>query len=120
MSEELKIDDIAEVVKSHVEDKADKAEMEAIKSAVDAIEVPSVEGFAKEETVAETAEKVKSLEAALEELDAVVKSAPALITKENPVMETWKWDSEGFNAKSNIDLKEMITKHQTHLSLIHI
>ena len=113
MSEELKIDDIAEVVKSHVEDKADKAEMEAIKTAVEAIEVPSVEGFVKEEALAESAEKIKSLEAAIDELDAVVKSAPALITKENPVMETWKWDSEGFNAKSTIDLGEMITKQYT-------
>ena len=110
MSEELKIDDIAEVVKSHVEDKADKAEMEAIKTAVEAIEVPSVEGFAKEEALAESAEKIKSLEAAIEELDAVVKAAPALITKETPEMSTWKWDNEGFSAKSEIDLGAEITK----------
>ena len=87
--------------------------MEAIKTAVEAIEVPSVEGFAKEEALAESAEKIKSLEAAIEELDAVVKAAPALITKKSPEMDTWKWSGEGFNAKSDIDLKEMITKQYT-------
>ena len=107
-------EDIVDVVKSSVTEvvaeKADKAEVEAVKAAVDAIEMPSVEGFVKEEEVAELKEELESAKAALEELDAVVKAAPAIISKEAPAMDTWKWDAEGYNAKSEIDFSDVISK----------
>ena len=110
-------EDIVDVVKSSVTEvvaeKADKAEVEAVKAAVDAIEMPSVEGFVKEDVVAELAEKLEAEKAAREELEAVVKAAPAIVSKEDPAMETWKWDNEGINAKSEIDFSEVISKQYT-------
>lgn len=66
---------LADVVKSEVtavaDTKADKADLEAVKTALDGIEVPSVEGFAKSEEVAEVAK-------AVEELTAQVLAAPSI------------------------------------------
>ena len=105
---------LAEVVKSEVaavaETKADKADLEGFAKAD---EIPSVEGFVKEEAVAGLVSELAATKAALEELDAVVKSAPAIISKEAPAMETWKWDNGGINAKSELNLGEMITKQYT-------
>ena len=101
---------LADVVKSEVAHVAEA--IEAVKS-----EIPSVEGFVKSEETAEMAETIKSLKeeiaaekAAREELDAVVKSAPAIVKGDVEMAETWKWDAEGFNAKSEIDMGGMITK----------
>ena len=64
--------DIVDVVKSSVdaaiETKADKAEVEAVKEALGKIEMPSVEGFVKEETVAELKAELEATKSAHEEL----------------------------------------------------
>ena len=110
MTEELKIDDIADVVKSHVEEKADKSELDAVKEAVDGLEIPSVEGFAKSEDVSAANEAIEAIKGQLEELTVKFDSAPAIVSKEVPAMDSFKWDNEGFNAKAEVDLSKEITK----------
>ena len=96
MSEELKMDDIADVIKSTVtetvEEKADKAELAELKEAVEKMEIPSTEGFIKEEAVEE---KLAAISKSIEDLDAFVKAAPA-VTKGAADMESefFKWDGE--------------------------
>ena len=113
MSDELKMDDIVDVVKTSVEEKADKADLEAVKESI-----PTTEGFVKSEEVEEIVKsQIADLQVALdaekaarEELETTVKSAPAIISKETPVMDSFKWDNEDFNAKAEVDLSDEITK----------
>ena len=121
MSEDLKLDDVADVVKSHVEGKADKAELEAVKA-----EIPSVEGLVKSEEIAGfvKAEELEAAKAAtaeltekLEALDAVVKSAPAVISKGEPEMQEYmKWTATGageITAKTSLDFTPHFNKAVT-------
>lgn len=115
---EIKIEDFAEVVKSHVDEAIASVDAK-IEAAVEGAksEAPSVEGFAKSEELESALEAVKSVseelaaeKAAREELEAVVKAAPAIVKSEESVMHSFKWDSESINAKSNVDLGGEITK----------
>lgn len=111
---------LADVVKSAVESKADVSAVDAVKAAVDAIEVPSVEGFVKAEVVEALTAALAAEKTAREDLEAVVKAAPAIITKETPAMSsliTFKgadFDLSGRGnsivAKSTIDFSEEFAK----------
>ena len=84
---------LADVVKSTVAEAT--SDMEALKATVDALEIPSVEGFVKEETVAELREELKAERQAREELKAIMDNAPAIIKGEKPMeSEYFKWDGE--------------------------
>ena len=84
---------LADVVKSTVAEATEG--LEALKATVDAFEIPSVEGFVKEETVAELREELKAEREAREELKAVVDNAPAIIKGDKPVEDRFfKWDGE--------------------------
>ena len=80
MSEEVttEVNQIVDVVKSSVaevaNEKADKADLEALKESI-----PSVEGFVKAEELAAAQEAVEALKGQLETLEATVKSAPSII-----------------------------------------
>ena len=112
---------LADVVKSTVAEvadaKADKEAVNELKSAIDSMEIPSVEGFVKSEevdaTVASLKEEIAAEKAAREELEGLVKSAPAIISKESTMSNTFKWDNEGINAKADVDLGPEITKQYT-------
>ena len=106
MSEELQLDQVVEAVKEHTEGFIKEDALEGLAKSAD---IPSVEGFVKEETVAELREELKAEREAREELKGIIQSAPAIIKGETP-MESWKWDNSGFNAKADIDLTECITK----------
>ena len=108
---ELTVEGIVDAVSPMMSEKADKAEVEAVKAAVESIEVPSIEGFAKSEEVASLVEKLEAEKAAREELQAKFDAAPAVhIKKEEDSMNGFKWDREDFNAKAEIDLSKEITK----------
>lgn len=87
MSEEIKKsaeEVLADVVKSEVA--SVDAKIEDVKKSIDAIEIPSTEGFAKEEAIAEINEKLEAAVAKNEELEAIIKAAPA-ISEEKSEME---------------------------------
>ena len=102
--------DIVDVVKSSVdaaiELKADKAEVEAVKSALENLEMPSVEGFVKSEEVAEMKAELEATKSAHEELKAIINAAPAINKGEPEMSGNFQWDGEGFNAKASVDLSE--------------
>ncbi len=118
---ELNVDQIAEVIKSHVEGKADMAALDAVKA-----EIPSVEGFVKSEDIAGFAKseeleaskaEVAALKSQIEELDAVVKSAGAVSQKgEIKMTEYMKWAPTGqgeVTAKTELDFTNLFNKAVT-------
>ena len=111
MSEELKLNDIADVVKGAVEAKADTAALEAVKSAVEAMEIPSIEGLAKSEELEAAKAESAELKTKFEELEAVVKAAPAIVKSEEKSMDDMlKFDNyEGITGKASINFEKAFT-----------
>ena len=115
MSEELKLDEVVEAVKAHTEGFIKEDALEGLAKSTD---IPSVEGFVKEETVAELREELKAERQAREELKAVVDNAPAIIKGEKSMDDGFfKWDGDldltgrgnsAFN-KTSIDLTKADT-----------
>ena len=108
MSEDMN-QDIVDVVKSSVdgaiEAKADKAEVAELKSALEAIEVPSVEGFVKSEALEALEVKFAEEKSAREELEAIVKAAPAIIKGDNMTAIEFSYEKGG-----DIDLSAEFVK----------
>ena len=92
--------DIVDVVKSSVdaaiELKADKAEVEAVKSALENLEMPSVEGFVKSEEVAEMKAELEATKSAHEELKAIINAAPAINKGELSLVDCWSCVNDCF------------------------
>jgi HK97 family phage major capsid protein len=109
MSEEIKNEDIVAVVKeavnSVVEAKADKADLElvALKS-----EIPSVEGFVKEEELVALKEEIAAEKSAREEMEVAMKAAPALIKGEKQ-MENFGLSHEEFKSAGSVDFTKAVT-----------
>ena len=78
-AEEQLVDVIKSEVATVADLKADKDAVDALKSALDEIKVPSVEGFVKSEALDALEVKFAEEKSAREELEALVKSAPAII-----------------------------------------
>ena len=113
MSEENKIEKsaeevLADVVKSEVASVDEK--IEAVKTSVESLEIPSTEGFLKSEDLDGLNNEIAELKKANEELVATVKSAPAIIKGDSDMGEFIKWSSEEVKAESKIDLSTEVTK----------
>ena len=112
---ELKIEDVAAAIKSHVEGKADAEALEAVKSEIPSIEglakTADLEGFVKSEEVVELKEALATEKAAREELAAIVKAAPA-VTKGASVMDGQiKLDNyEGIKGSASFNLSGEFNK----------
>ena len=101
---------LADVIKTEVAGKADVEAVEAVKAAVDAIEIPSTEGLVEKADLDAANTEIEALKGQIEEMNVKFDSIPAIITKEAPDMDSFKWDNEGFNAKAEVDLTKEITK----------
>ena len=91
MSEELKLDDVVDAVKTATED---FVKTEALEAAVAGIEVPSVEGLVKSEELAEARAETAEVKKQMETLAATVAAAPAVIKGEAMEDGFFKWDGE--------------------------
>ena len=87
-------------IDAKVEAKADKSDLEGF------VKSEEITDFVKSEEIAKLNEELSASKAALEELEAVVKAAPSIITgakmENTPFI---KWDNEGINAKAVIEVK---------------
>ena len=101
MTEEVQNEDIVAVVKEAVdgaiETKADKSDLEVFAKSED---MPSVEGLAAEADVAKLSEALEAEVAKREELEAIVKSAPAIVKGDDVEATEIKFE-EGFAHNHN-------------------
>ena len=103
------VEQVKTAVDERVATKAEAADLAAVKSAVEAIEVPSVEGFVKSEVVAELREALTAEKSAREALEATFKAAPAITKGAVEMHKGFKWDNtEGYNAKADVDLRDFL------------
>ena len=108
MSEEVKsdVEQLADVVKSTVaEATADTVKSADLEGYAKADAIPSVDGLASEESVAEVKAENAELKSQVEALEAVVKSAPAVIKGGN-VDTGFSWASSDITTKATVDLSE--------------
>ena len=101
---------LVDVIKTEVAGKADVEAVEAVKAAVDAIEIPSTEGLVEKADLDAANTEIEALKGQLDELNVKFDAMPAIVTKESPEMKSFNWDAEGFTAKTEVDLSEEITK----------
>ena len=91
MSEELKIDDVVDAVKTATEG---FAKAEALAEKADKADIPSVDGFIKAEDLDELKAANEELKSKLEDLSATVAAAPAVIKGVEMDDGFFKWDGE--------------------------
>ena len=85
---------LKDVVMDVTAEKADKAEVAELKSALEAIEVPSIEGLVKSDELAAATGEVEALKSELAELKTTVMSAPAITKGETMDNSFFKWDGD--------------------------
>ena len=105
-AEEQLVDTIKSSVEEQVEGKADKAELEAVKEALEAMEIPSVEGFIDNEAMD------VAIKTAVETIEAKLDALPTAEIKEEIPMETYVHkteDGEIYSEKSVMILKSELT-----------
>ena len=114
MSEELKLDDVVDAVKTATKDFVKE---EALEGKADKADIPSVEGFIKAEDLDELKSANEELKSQLESLSATVAAAPAVNKGVDMDDSFFKWDGElslegrgnsSFN-KTSIDLTKAFT-----------
>ena len=91
MSDELKIDDVVDAVKTATEG---FAKAEALAEKADKADIPSVDGFIKAEDLDELKAANEELKSKLEDLSATVAAAPAVIKGVEMDDGFFKWDGE--------------------------
>ena len=94
MSEVIKSaeEQLKDVVMDVTAEKADKSEVAELKTALEAMEIPSVDGFVKSEELEAANGEVAALKSELAELKSTVMAAPA-VTKGDTMDNThFKWD----------------------------
>ena len=113
MSEELKIDDVVDAVKTATEG---FAKAEALAEKADKADIPSVDGFLKAEDLDELKSANEELKSKVEEMSATIAAAPAVNKGVEMDDGFFKWDGElsldgrgGVHNKTSIDLTKADT-----------
>ena len=113
MSEELKIDDVVDAVKTATEGFIKEEALEGLAKSDD---IPSVDGFIKAEDLDELKASNEELKSKLEDLSATVAAAPAVVKGVDMDDTFFKWDGElnlekpagGFNT-AMVDVTKQFT-----------
>ena len=105
-AEEQLVDTIKSSVEEQVEGKADKAELEEVKTALEAMEIPSIEGLVDNEAMD------VAIKTAVEVIEAKLDALPAAEVKEVPKMDSYIYKADEVE-KAPLIIKAELTTNNT-------